>query len=120
MKESDLQQMINDYLSKSGVLYFAPLTETAMQIMIAFKVPKKICHCIINHLKKMGMLPGIPDLVILKKGVAYFLELKVDKGKLSERQTIIHKVLRANRFNVETAWTFDEAVAIFKKWGVTK
>ena len=37
-------------------------------------------------LKKMGVKAGVPDLFIGYRGTAVFLELKVNKGKLSRKQ----------------------------------
>ncbi len=37
-------------------------------------------------LKPMGVLPGVADFCIIKKDGIYFLEIKTEKGKLSENQ----------------------------------
>lgn len=43
------------------------------------------------HLKAMGLAAGVPDLLIIYKGVTLFIELKAPKGVLSETQKLIHQ-----------------------------
>lgn len=42
-----------------------------------------------GKLKAMGVLPGIPDLIFLKRGQMYALEIKTDTGKLSPDQLVM-------------------------------
>ena len=51
---------------------------------------------------------GIPDLIALKEGVTVFVEVKADKGVVSELQKYRHEELRSKGFKV-FAWTkFEE------------
>ncbi len=120
MKESDLQQTITSYLSAQHIFYFAPLNETAMMILKAFHVPQITCHKIINFLKKMGLVPGMPDIIILKNLTAYFIECKVNDNDLSDQQQIIHRKIFNDGYNVATVYSFDEAVGYLKTWKVIK
>ena len=45
-------------------------------------------------------LNGIPDLICLKKGRTLFIEVKTDKGVLSELQKFTHKELIKQGFEV--------------------
>jgi hypothetical protein len=120
MKESDLQQQICSYLSANGVFYFAPLNETAMMILKIFRVPQMTCYKIINYLKKMGLIPGMPDIIILAKMTAYFIECKIDDNVLSENQQIITRKIYNDGYQVATVWSLDEAIGYFKVWGVVR
>lgn len=42
-------------------------------------------------LSAMGVLPGVPDIIFLKP-TTWFIELKMAKGTLSERQKHLHKI----------------------------
>ena len=120
MKESDLQQQICSYLSANGVFYFAPLNETAMMILKAFHVPAKICYAIMNFLKKMGLLPGMPDLVIFANFTVYVMEVKLPNGVLSIQQQIVHRRIHNDGYQVATVYSFEEAVGYFKAWNIIK
>ena len=46
-------------------------------------------YAAVNALKKKGLLPGTPDLVVVKDGRVYFLEVKRPRtGKVSDNQKI--------------------------------
>lgn len=52
---------------------------------------------------------GIPDrLVILPEGRVYFIELKTDKGRLSDLQIYQQNRLRRLKQNVRTIWTCED------------
>ena len=44
---------------------------------------------------------GIPDLLLLKDGIAYFIEVKTETGRLSELQKYRIKQLEEKGFKVE-------------------
>lgn len=118
--ESIFQMCMHDFLSRHGILHFAPLNEAAMMILKIFKVPTQICCKIINYLKKMGLTPGIPDLIILKNKKVYFLELKDKDSKTSKTQRIIHAALVKAGYEVATVYNFDQAISKLKDWGIVK
>jgi len=68
---------------------------------------------IINQLQKEGWLcikliktnwNGIPDLLCLRNGLTMFVEVKREKGKLSELQKVRIKDLKEKGFEVKV-WT---------------
>jgi len=93
--ESDIQIAIISHLSeiatREDIFFFSPLNETAMMILKMFKIPSNTAAKIVNYLKKMGLVPGVPDLVICGNGNTVFIELKRPGGILSDAQERIHK-----------------------------
>ena len=70
------------------------------------------------RLKKMGLRSGVADLVIVKKGRVFFLELKRRLGKQSANQLEFEAdAIRAGA-DYAVAHSFDEAVNILKSWEI--
>jgi len=86
--ETLLQIQIVEYLSliasKNDFIFFSIPNEGAMTA-----AGGKLPFALMTTLKKMGMLPGVPDLCIIKNGRAYFMEVKTKVGKVKEQQSII-------------------------------
>jgi len=61
MKESDLKSQIKDYLARLGIFSF-PITQG------------------------LGSYRGAPDRIMFYDGKAYFLEIKLPDGRMSEHQ----------------------------------
>jgi hypothetical protein len=60
---------------------------------------------------------GIPDRLLLPgKGVVVFLEMKRPEGDVRKRQRIVHGILRGLGLNVRTAYTYEEAVEVYKEF----
>ena len=68
------------------------------------------------RLKRMGLRPGVADLVIVKDSLAYFLEMKAAKGKQSEAQVLFEDDAWRAGCPYEVAHSFDEAVKILQSW----
>jgi hypothetical protein len=76
-----------------------------------FKVAQK--------LKAEGVLPGIPDLgFAVEDGKACWLELKTDKGRLSDAQMGIRFKLEALGHRWALARSVEEAMGHLKEWGI--
>lgn len=63
-------------------------------------------------LKRQGVKPGVPDNFLAVPRGAYhgfFLELKSDKGKLSEKQSVKIDLLKAQGYAVAIEWTIEGA-----------
>ena len=67
-------------------------------------------------LKAMGLKAGWPDFQFLFGGRAYFIELKVDKGRLSENQKIAHKQIEEAGGTIAVCRSTDEIIEICKEW----
>ena len=66
--------------------FFKPNSEAAITRAVRhFLRLKRIFH--FKHFGTLGSEPGVPDIVgVLPGGRALYLEIKTDKGKLSEKQ----------------------------------
>jgi len=85
VKESDIQEQICDYLDEKKKTY----------LFRYFHVPNGGKHKVwyLHKLVRMGMKSGVPDLVLeFPDGKMVYLEIKTDKGRLSEKQIIWQKV----------------------------
>lgn len=71
-------------------------------------------------LKKMGLKRGWPDLIFLRDGTLYCLELKAENGKLSEQQQYRQNRLKGCGALVDTAWDIAGALSTLKEWGLIK
>ncbi len=106
-QERILQQMTCEYLSLNSILYFS--------------IPNEhwnISFAELNALKKRCIVPGMPDLAILKNQKIYFLEFKSKNGKLSEYQQIIIDYLIAHDYDVAVVDNFDDMREMLKLWGI--
>ena len=69
-------------------------------------------------LKRMGLVAGWPDLQIIHKGMYYGLEVKTEKGKVSENQKAIHDSLKKQGAKVAVVRTPEQAWIQIKEWGL--
>lgn len=112
MKESSLQIQCVEYMTilaqkHNDLVFFSIPNEGIMMMLRMFKVPEKIIAAIVNHFKKMGLLPGFPDFCILYKGNAYFIEFKAEGKKPNDKQQRIHKKLNDAYFTVTVIDDFE-------------
>lgn len=73
-----------------------------------------------KKLRDAGLVSGVPDLIILKDGRMYCLELKAPKGKLSPSQIITMDRLQHCGAQVAVAKSIDEALVTLECWGILK
>jgi len=67
------------------------------------------------QLKASGVIPGIPDMILLHKGSAYGFELKKQDGKVSEAQVKVHKTWQDNGTPVYVIRSFEEFLPIWEE-----
>lgn len=120
LKESTLQQQVCALLSTHGIFYFSALNETAMMILRAFKIRSDTAAKIVNFLKKMGLVPGIPDIIIMHNKTSYFLELKVKNNTLSKQQKIIITTLVYAGYQVAVCYTLEQVQEQLRLWGIIR
>lgn len=123
MTESNLQEQICNYLSmicrRWEFIYFSVPNEA----WGAGRRKKKLSgaeYNKINQFKKMGMTPGVSDLIIGHNGKMYCMELKSPKGKQSENQIIFEKNCHRAGVEYRIVRSLEECTAVLKEWGVMK
>ena len=68
-------------------------------------------------LKAAGLKAGAPDLIFIRAGRTFALELKAKRGRVSLVQKTCHAELRAAGAEVAVATGIDEALARLEGWG---
>jgi hypothetical protein len=71
-------------------------------------------------LKGMGVRAGVPDIVLVKGGQCYALELKASDGRLTPVQRDAHAALAAAGATVAVAYGLDDALARLEAWGLLR
>jgi hypothetical protein len=69
-------------------------------------------------LKGMGTKAGVPDLLIVKNGRLFGLELKADRGRLSAAQVATHAEMRKAGAVIGVAGSMDDALSLLGEWGL--
>lgn len=122
MKESQIQKQIVEYLSiiasTKNIVFFSIPNESLMTALILFNVPDKTRYKLINHFKKMGLTPGIPDLCILGNGKTIFIEVKRPGQTTRESQRIIHRAIGRAGHSVWTVFDVEGVKTILSQEGL--
>ena len=71
-------------------------------------------------LKGLGVLAGIPDVLVLHQGKLHGLELKVDGGKVSPAQSAAMAALTEAGAVTAVAWDLDQALLMLEGWGILR
>jgi hypothetical protein len=61
-----------------------------------------------------GLPVGFSDLIILKDGKTYFIELKTGRNKPSKNQLHFLEIMKKNGFNAGVAWTMEDVFKILE------
>jgi hypothetical protein len=69
-------------------------------------------------LKHMGVKAGVPDIVAVKGGKMFALELKADSGRVTDVQKAVHAALRRAGAYVAVAFGLDAALEQLKQWNL--
>jgi hypothetical protein len=71
-------------------------------------------------LKSCGIKRGVPDLILIKSGRTFGLELKAPNGRLSPAQEAAHEEMKAAGAEVAVAVGVDEALERLEGWGMLR
>lgn len=105
--ESAIQRQIVEYCELMGIYCFHVKNEGYKRIQTAVRD------------KAEGIKPGIPDLIFpCKDGITRYLELKSAKGTLSDKQKDFRDLCQARNIPWAMARSLDEAIVIFRQWGI--
>ena len=105
--EQDIQRALADHLrarAGAGTYWFHPANggaRTAIEGAI---------------LKACGVRAGTPDLILIKDGKTFGLELKAPGGQVSPAQAQAHEEMRAAGAEVAVATGIDEAIKQLEGW----
>jgi ABC-type Fe3+ transport system substrate-binding protein len=105
--EQEIQKALADHLrarAAAGTYWFHPANggaRTAIEGAI---------------LKACGVRAGTPDLILIKDGRTYGLELKANGGRLSPSQQSAHQEMKAAGAEVAVATGIDEAIKQLEAW----
>ena len=69
-------------------------------------------------LKKSGTVAGWPDIQILHNGLYFGLEVKTDKGVVSDAQKSIHRQLRKQGARVKVVRSINEVAKVLNAWHI--
>ena len=69
-------------------------------------------------LKSLGVTAGVPDLILIRGGRTYGLELKANGGRVTSVQRTAHVLMRAAGAEVEVAIGLDAALRQLESWGL--
>jgi hypothetical protein len=109
--EQQIQRALADHLrlrAHKGVFWFACENggyRTAIEAAI---------------LKSCGIKRGVPDLILIKSGRTFGLELKAPNGRLSAAQEAAHEEMRAAGAEVAVAVGVDQALKQLEAWAMLK
>ncbi len=73
-----------------------------------------------GKLRAMGTRAGMPDMMLLRQGQLYGLELKREGGRVSEAQRATLADLEASGATVAVAYGLDDALCRLKGWGLIR
>jgi len=118
MRESVIQEVIVNFLSmicrQYGFLFFSVPNEATVKGKTGADFGRAI------NLKKMGVLPGVSDLVIGHRGKMYCLEVKNEKGRQSDNQKNFEAWCADCGIPYVLVRSIDDVQKTLKDWGIVK
>lgn len=113
MTEADIQSAVVELLEnagKRGLIYFAIPNGGVHQRHVVQRVKNK----------RLGVMAGAPDMVLYYREQLYCLELKTEKGKLSDEQIAMLRRLVDQGAIVGVAYGLDSAIQWLKDKGLVR
>ena len=71
-------------------------------------------------LKAIGTVAGVPDIICIFEGRCYALELKAERGRVTDVQRVVHERLREAGAHVAVAHGIDQALAQLEAWNLLR
>jgi hypothetical protein len=101
---------------------FAHLTARPARGVFAFHVPNGGWRSLVEAsiMKGLGVRAGVPDIIAVRDGRAYGLELKAPGERLTAVQRDAHAALSEAGAPVEVACGLDDALIVFERWGILR
>ena len=110
---------VEDQIQAAVVLH---LTVRALPGVVWFHVPNGGSRTAAEagRFKALGVKAGVPDLLAVRDGRLFGLELKADGGRVSEAQAVMLAELEAAGAIVGVANGLDEALATLERWQIIR
>ena len=70
--------------------------------------------------KSIGTRAGAPDVIVIKDGHTYALELKADAGRLTDIQRATIAAMQSAGATCAVAYGIDEAIERLTEWGLLR
>jgi len=70
------------------------------------------------QLRRAGLKAGVPDILIVHRGTAHWIELKAKKGRISDVQIATNAALVAAGCRVHVARSVDDVALSLQQWGI--
>jgi hypothetical protein len=115
-KEMDLQIKVCSFLSEHATEENFIFHSIPNEGLLKAAAGKALSFAMMNNLKKMGLTPGAPDLIIVKGRRAFYIELKKSGGKLSKNQEIFRDNIIKTRTKYSCCDNFDDVIETLKEW----
>jgi hypothetical protein len=117
LTEDQIQQNIVSCLSalsrRHDFIFFAVLNEAAMKGRSG-----RARYALVAWLKKMGMVPGTTDLVIIHRGRSYLVEVKTARGQQSENQKLFAEWARGAGARYVIVRSIEEMMDAMRAWNI--
>jgi hypothetical protein len=114
LKESDIQIQVADWLrlfeASCGFIFWATPNEAMGEAKTGAGLGR------MARLKRMGLRSGVADIVIVKAGRAYLLEMKRPGEGQSENQFLFEEDAKRVEAPYAVAHSFEEAQKIVRGW----
>jgi len=119
--ETTLQILIVETLSILAARHkfvFFSVPNEAYQLGMAAKAATTRDHARMMTLKKMGLTPGVSDLIVLHNGRAFCLEVKTGTGRQSAAQVTFQTAVERIGVPYQVVRSVDEAIETLITWEV--
>jgi len=119
--ETTLQILIVETLSILAARHkfvFLSVPNEAYQLGMAAKAATTRDHARMMTLKKMGLTPGVSDLIVLHNGRAFCLEVKTGTGRQSAAQVTFQTAVERIGVPYQVVRSVDEAIEMLITWEV--
>lgn len=70
------------------------------------------------NLKRMGVVPGVPDIIAIYAGEVFGMELKAEGGALTEAQKYTLDCFDLAGAHTAVCYGLDQAIRQFEEWGL--
>lgn len=70
--------------------------------------------------KTLGVVAGVPDLILIKGGEVFGLELKAKGGRTQPSQRLVHAAMQEAGAKTAIAKGLDEALVTLECWGILR